>query len=122
MAVGLLDISLKSIGATMVLMALVLTSISCGVWARNSVFFGRTDPPARNILRYVTGDEPESLDPQISSGVRRANTRSCFGGLVLRLLAFRRFGFLARHFFGHPCELFGLLGDGLDVPAGMRRR
>src|SRR5262249_13327346 len=68
MAVGLLDINLKSIGATMVLMALVLTSISCGVWARNSVFFGRTDPPARNILRYVTGDEPESLDPQISSG------------------------------------------------------
>jgi oligopeptide transport system substrate-binding protein len=32
------------------------------------MFFGTTDPPKENILRYVTGAEPESLDPQQGSG------------------------------------------------------
>jgi oligopeptide transport system substrate-binding protein len=43
-------------------------AISCRAAASNEEFFGTTTPPARNILRYVNGDEPESLDPPVSSG------------------------------------------------------
>jgi len=46
----------------------MLTMIACAPASRNEEFFGRTDPPADNIFRYVSGDEPESLDPQLSSG------------------------------------------------------
>src|ERR1041385_1472519 len=37
----------------------------CAASAKNSVFFGKTDPPSENILRYVSGSEPETIDPQI---------------------------------------------------------
>lgn len=59
---------LKQISVGIILAALALASVSCGVSAKSGAFFGQTEPPARNILRYVTGDEPQSLDPQISSG------------------------------------------------------
>src|SRR2546421_12687085 len=45
-----------------------LITIGCGVAAKDKVFFGKTDPPRDNVLRYVSGSEPESLDPQISNG------------------------------------------------------
>lgn len=47
---------------------LLFTAISCRVSATDEEFFGRTVPPERNILRYVNGGEPESIDPAISSG------------------------------------------------------
>src|SRR5260370_22973563 len=31
----------------------------------NNAFFGATKPPRANVLRYVSGSEPETLDPQI---------------------------------------------------------
>ncbi len=43
-------------------------SAGCTASANNKVFFGKTDPPRENVLRYVSGSEPESLDPQISAG------------------------------------------------------
>lgn len=39
----------------------------CSASASNSQFFGKTDPPRQNVLRYVSGSEPETLDPQIPS-------------------------------------------------------
>lgn len=54
--------------AGIVLATFVFTAVACGVRATNKEFFGRTTPPERNILRYVNGGEPESLDPAISSG------------------------------------------------------
>lgn len=39
----------------------------CTASASNSTFFGKTDPPRDNVLRYVSGSEPESLDPQIGT-------------------------------------------------------
>jgi oligopeptide transport system substrate-binding protein len=54
--------------AGLVLTALTLGTLSCAASARNGEFYGTTNPPKRNILRYVNGDEPASLDPPVSSG------------------------------------------------------
>src|SRR6266536_2916579 len=42
-----------------------LIAAGCAASASNSAFFGKTDPPRENILRYVSGSEPETIDPQI---------------------------------------------------------
>src|SRR4029079_12561517 len=56
---------------------------SCTVVSSNEEFFGSTKPPARNIFRYVTGDEPETLDPTISNGQPEARIfLGIFEGLV----------------------------------------
>jgi oligopeptide transport system substrate-binding protein len=61
----------------------VLVSIGCRVSASNEQFFGKTTPPERNILRYVNGGEPESLNPAISSGQPEARIyMALYEGLV----------------------------------------
>jgi len=47
-----------------VLLSLALISAGCAASANNA-FFGATNPPRENVLRYVSGSEPETLDPQI---------------------------------------------------------
>jgi oligopeptide transport system substrate-binding protein len=47
-----------------VLLSLALISAGCSASANNA-FFGATNPPREDVLRYVSGSEPESLDPQI---------------------------------------------------------
>ena len=44
-----------------------LIVVGCSASA-NSTFFGKSDPPSENVLRYVSGSEPESIDPQIPVG------------------------------------------------------
>lgn len=40
--------------------------VACSVsGSDNREFFGKTKPPKRQVLRYVTGTEPQSIDPQI---------------------------------------------------------
>ncbi|MCU1265196.1 MAG: hypothetical protein JWM21_1514 [Acidobacteria bacterium] len=60
-------LTIKQLSAVLFLGTLVLGTISCAASASNEEFFGRTEPPADNVLRYISGDEPESLDPQLSS-------------------------------------------------------
>jgi oligopeptide transport system substrate-binding protein len=36
--------------------------------ASNTGFFGKTQPPRANVLHYITGDEPESIDPHKTTG------------------------------------------------------
>lgn len=63
--------------------SLVFSSISCRVVATPGEFYGSTTPPKRNILRYVNGDEPESLDPAVSSGQPEARIyMALYEGLV----------------------------------------
>ncbi|MFN2492948.1 MAG: peptide ABC transporter substrate-binding protein [Pyrinomonadaceae bacterium] len=64
----MIDLYFKRIAAGLMLVAVAMGSLSCRAVASNEVFYGKTTPPARNILRYVTGDEPESLDPQVTTG------------------------------------------------------
>lgn len=52
------------------LIAFVLLSLflaGCSTQA-TSRYFGQTQPPKENVMRYVTGSEPESLDPQFVTG------------------------------------------------------
>src|SRR6516164_3604583 len=74
-------------GGSLCLIHLVLTgalsAAGCSAWASKSGFFGKTDPPAGQQLRYVTGSEPESLDPQLSTGQPEARIdMALYDGLV----------------------------------------
>src|SRR5713226_1023918 len=53
------------------MLSLALISAGCSASANNG-FFGATNPPRENVLRYVSGSEPESLDPQIPTGQNEA--------------------------------------------------
>lgn len=65
------------------IVALGVISAGCAAFGNNSAFFGKTDPPRDNVLRYVSGSEPESLDPQISDGQPEARVyMALFEGLV----------------------------------------
>ena len=44
-----------------------LLASACGGAGASSPYFGTTDPPEGQQLRYISGAEPESLDPQIGS-------------------------------------------------------
>ena len=56
---------------------------SCAVSGENETYFGRTVPPTENVLRYVSGPEPESLDPQIgTTQVEQRIYLALFEGLV----------------------------------------
>lgn len=55
----------------------------CSTLASDSPFFGKTDPPRENVLRYVSGSEPETLDPQIPSLQNEARiSMALFEGLT----------------------------------------
>lgn len=51
--------------ATVLIILGCLIAAGCIASATNNSFFGKTDPPRENILRYISGSEPETLDPQI---------------------------------------------------------
>ena len=68
------------LAATLTLAAL---NSGCGVSAGGSEYFGKVEPPAGQVLRYVTGPEPETLDPQMSTGQSEARIyMALFEGLV----------------------------------------
>ena len=56
----------RAIGST--ILALTLAIASCSVQSGEAEYFGKTAPPEGQVLRYVSGAEPESLDPQMSTG------------------------------------------------------
>jgi len=73
----------RQIVGLVLIASLAYTTLSCAVASGNQEFFGKTVPPKRNILRYVTGDEPESLDPAISNGQPEARIyMALYEGLV----------------------------------------
>jgi oligopeptide transport system substrate-binding protein len=56
---------------------------SCSVSSENETYFGRTVPPTEDAVRYVSGPEPESLDPQIGTGqVEQRIYLALYEGLV----------------------------------------
>ena len=74
---------LKELIAVVALASFVFGTISCRVIATTGDFYGNTTPPKLNILRYVNGDEPGSLDPPISTGQPEARIyMALYQGLI----------------------------------------
>lgn len=73
----------RQILGLVLLAALASSTYSCTVVSSKEDFFGSTTPPERNIFRYVSGDEPETLDPAIGNGQPEARLyMALFEGLV----------------------------------------
>src|SRR5476649_928334 len=53
---------------TLALAIPLVTAAGCTARAQTSQYFGKAEPPAGQVLRYISGSEPESLDPQVSTG------------------------------------------------------
>jgi oligopeptide transport system substrate-binding protein len=69
--------------ATVLIVLGCLIAAGCIASGRDNSFFGKTDPPRENILRYVSGSEPESLDPQIPNNQNEARiSLALFEGLA----------------------------------------
>lgn len=50
------------------LVGLALVVVACATPNESEPYFGKTEPPGDDSVRYVSGPEPESLDPQIGTG------------------------------------------------------
>lgn len=75
-------ISLKQTRLIIALIVLSFFLANCASSA-NSRYFGLTEPPKDNVLRYVSGSEPESLDPQFGTGQPEARIYlALYDGLV----------------------------------------
>jgi oligopeptide transport system substrate-binding protein len=60
-----------------------LLAAGCAARAQNQEWFGEISPPEGQTLRYITGSEPESLDPQMSTGQPEARIDiALYEGLV----------------------------------------
>ena len=58
---------MKKLGRLALLSASIAVA-GCGTRAQTAEYFGKAEPPAGQQLRYISGSEPESLDPQVSTG------------------------------------------------------
>ncbi len=52
----------------LVLLLAISSFISGCTTSANQRYFGKTVAPANNVFRYITGPEPETLDPQLPDG------------------------------------------------------
>ena len=59
---------LTNIAAALVVGASLTLGAACTTKAASSPYFGKAVPPEGQVLRYISGSEPESLDPQVSTG------------------------------------------------------
>ncbi|MBC7930425.1 MAG: peptide ABC transporter substrate-binding protein [Rubrivivax sp.] len=73
----------KAVRLVAFILAVAMLAASCTTQASKSEYFGKIEPPAGQVLRYISGSEPESLDPQKSSGQPEARLYlSIFDGLT----------------------------------------
>ena len=64
-------------------LAVVSTVLSSCATEATSRFYGKTEPPKDNVLRYISGSEPESLDPPVATGQPEARIMmALYDGLV----------------------------------------
>lgn len=68
-------------GIISLLLAVSILATSCGFDA--GPYFGNVEPPNGQVLRYLNGTEPETLDPQMMTGAPEAHVAvALFDGLV----------------------------------------
>src|SRR5687768_1339506 len=80
------SLSMKGTPFSIFFLALVVVSSflisGCGTSANNQ-YFGHTVAPSDNVLRYITGSEPESLDPAVPNGQPEARIlMALYDGLI----------------------------------------
>ncbi len=60
-----------------------MLAAACTAGSADCSYFGKTEPPAGQELRYISGSEPESLDPQVATGQPEARIMmALFDGLT----------------------------------------
>ena len=65
------------------LLAVAVISAACSASAKNEPYFGKVQPPEGQVLRYITGAEPQTLDPQYMTGQPESRIAAAiFDGLV----------------------------------------
>ncbi|HEX5706287.1 MAG TPA: peptide ABC transporter substrate-binding protein [Pyrinomonadaceae bacterium] len=65
------------------LVAVVAANTGCSTQASKAEFFGKVEPPPGQVMRYISGSEPESLDPQVGTGQPEARIyMALFEGLA----------------------------------------
>ncbi|CAN5850664.1 hypothetical protein BH20ACI4_BH20ACI4_12780 [soil metagenome] len=75
-------ISFKQFRTVFALLVLSSFLVSCGTQA-TSKYYGVTKAPEGQVLRYISGSEPESLDPQVPTGQPEARVlMALYDGLV----------------------------------------
>jgi oligopeptide transport system substrate-binding protein len=52
----------------LIVAAALLPAVACTATSSRSEYFGKVAPPEGQVLRYISGSEPESLDPHVSTG------------------------------------------------------
>ncbi len=74
--------SLKILRNAFLTAAIASIAAGCSSHA-SSKYFGQTAAPKGNVLRYVTGSEPESLDPALPNGQPEARIlMALYDGLI----------------------------------------
>ncbi len=76
------EMRFQSFCIALALAALLFGAVSCTSSAK-SQYFGQTAAPTDNTLRYITGSEPESLDPAVPNGQPEARIlMALYDGLI----------------------------------------
>lgn len=79
----MLTLRFKQFHFGVVLLALALITAGCSASAKEEAYFGKVQPPEGQVLRYVSGTEPQSLDPQYMTGQPESRIAvALFDGLV----------------------------------------
>jgi oligopeptide transport system substrate-binding protein len=55
-------------GAAGLLAGSLFVASACTTQAKDSPYFGKAVPPDGQVMRYISGSEPETLDPHLSTG------------------------------------------------------
>jgi oligopeptide transport system substrate-binding protein len=67
----------------LVMCAVAAAAAGCGPLSAGGEYFGQVTPPDGQVLRYISGSEPESLDPQLGTGQPEARIYAAlFEGLT----------------------------------------
>ncbi len=75
-----ISFSQARVGVAFVVLSLILNSCTSSA---NSRFYGKTEAPKANILKYISGSEPESLDTQVPTGQPEARVlMAMYDGLL----------------------------------------
>jgi oligopeptide transport system substrate-binding protein len=65
------------------LLSLALITAACSASAKEEAYFGKIQPPEGQVLRYSSGGEPQTLDPQYMTGQPESRIAvALFDGLV----------------------------------------